>query len=664
MGHEMNTLRAQIAQRNAQLQTIAAELKGELYGIDDVIDRVIDSVRAWFVLPEIISRPVIVCLWGLTGTGKTQLTRSLARKLGFYDRFVEVQMDGFSNDIGSSCDTISGMLSNSGIAEGAPGILVLDEFQRYRTIDHDGDDIKVQRYVDVWTLLSDGRLPPSLAVISELEMSLASSHYREDRKKSRKPADDGVDDIDFADLTQVTEVPGSRFTLSPYRAGDLKRTLKLQESLIEVMSFSSLEIHERLVAFRAHPESWETDYSKLLIFVCGNLDEMYAETAKRVEDCDTDADIFHQLTQRLNLIDVKRSLAIRFRPEQIARLGNIHVIYPSFNRATYQHLIVATCRRYTDEIRATSKLDFLVSIELQEEIYRNAVFPAQGTRPLFSSIHGLLSAPLVNFTLWALEHGAQAGTRVSLTVDDSCQHLVARFGDQVSFCPVRFELNRLRERNEADFKALLSVHEAGHGLIYALLFQQAPQEIKINAATFAGGYNRYLSQKTQSARNVLDSICVVLGGRAAEIMVFGERSCSNGSEHDLSSATALAAQYIRHWGFGSRLSRSDVAKSRDENLNTDILSSNDAIEEILQRQFVRAQELLKEHVDVFLRMTRALASDGEIAKETLAQWLCLPNGEYGHQDADQATIGEQYARQLQEFDSLLAGRFTALLKAA
>lgn len=635
----------------------------ELYGIDDVIDRVIDSVRAWFVLPEIISRPVIVCLWGLTGTGKTQLTRSLARKLGFYDRFVEVQMDGFSNDIGSGCDTISGMLSNSGIAEGSPGILVLDEFQRYRTIDHDGGDIKVQRYVDVWTLLSDGRLPPSLAVISELEMSLASSHYREDRKKARKSPD--VDDVlDFDDITQVTEVPGSRFTLTPYRASELKSTLKLQESPLEVMAFSALEIHQRLVAFRAHPEAWETDYSKLLIFVCGNLDEMYAETAKRVEDCDTDADIFHQVTQRLNLIDVKRSLATRFRPEQIARLGNVHVIYPSFNRATYQHLIEATCRRYTDEIRGTSKLDFAVSCDLLEAIYRNSVFPAQGTRPLFSSIHALLSAPLVNFTLWALEHGAQAGTMVSLTVDDSRQHLVARFGDQVSFRPVRFELNRLRQRNEADFKALLSVHEAGHGLIYALLFRQAPQEIKINAATFAGGYNRYLSQKTQSARNVLDSICVALGGRAAESMVFGEQSCSNGSEHDLSNATALAAQYIRHWGFGSRLSRRDVAKSRDENINTDVLSSNDAIEQILQREFVRAKKLLDDHADVFRRMSRALANDGEISMEALAHWLGLPSGEDCHQDADQATIGEQYARKLQEFDSHIAGSVTALLLAA
>jgi cell division protease FtsH len=95
-------LSTHIAERSAHLGRVSAELKTELFGIDDVIDQVIDAVRAWYVLPEIITRPVIVNLWGLTGTCKTQLTRSLAKKLGFYDRLIEVQMDGFSNGGGEA----------------------------------------------------------------------------------------------------------------------------------------------------------------------------------------------------------------------------------------------------------------------------------------------------------------------------------------------------------------------------------------------------------------------------------------------------------------------------------------------------------------------------------------------------------------------------------
>ena len=161
MESTQSQLHSQVTQRNNRLAEVAAELKTELFGIDDVIDRVIESMRAWYVLPKLINRPVIICLWGLTGTGKTQLTRSIAKKLAFYDRFVEVQMDGFSNGSGYRASSISGMLANSGIEEGAPGILVLDEFQRFRTVSAKGEDIKVERYQDVWTLLSDGRLAPA-----------------------------------------------------------------------------------------------------------------------------------------------------------------------------------------------------------------------------------------------------------------------------------------------------------------------------------------------------------------------------------------------------------------------------------------------------------------------------------------------------------------------
>jgi cell division protease FtsH len=163
-------LRGQLAQKDQQLHAVAAQLKNELFGIDPIIDRVIDSVRAWYLLPELISRPVIVCLWGLTGTGKTQLVRRLAQLLGFYDRFVEVQMDGFSNGAGwRGAQSISGMLTQSSVREGEPGILVLDEFQRFRTIDNKRGELRVERYQDVWALLSDGRLPPALSLLGDIE---------------------------------------------------------------------------------------------------------------------------------------------------------------------------------------------------------------------------------------------------------------------------------------------------------------------------------------------------------------------------------------------------------------------------------------------------------------------------------------------------------------
>src|ERR1700761_290160 len=224
-------LRGQLAQKNRQLQDIAVQLKTELFGIDATIDRVIDSVRAGYVLPPLVTRPVIICLWGLTGTGKTQLVRRLAQLLGFYDRFVEVQMDGFSNGTNwRSAHSISGMLGQSGVREGEPGILVLDEFQRFRTIDSKRGELRVERYQDVWALLSDGRLPPSLSLLGDIETSIAEAAFDAERTEA--------------------SAAKLRFRLRSWEAQELQRNLKLDEPLLEIMAWTPEQIQERLRAFR------------------------------------------------------------------------------------------------------------------------------------------------------------------------------------------------------------------------------------------------------------------------------------------------------------------------------------------------------------------------------------------------------------------------------
>ena len=598
--------RAVLAQRQQALAHAAAQLKAELFGIDDVIDRVIDAIRAWYVLPQLITRPVIVCLWGLTGTGKTQLTRRLAQLLGFYDRFVEVQMDGFSHGAGYRSSSISGMLADSGIHEGAPGILVLDEFQRFRTVDAKGGDVKVERYQDVWTLLSDGRLPPALSALSNIERKLADAHYEaeradeDDEPKKNKPY---------------------RFQLDAWDAQELKRMLKLAEPLAEIMQWPPAQVQAQFARFAQSHHAWETDYSRLLVFVCGNLDEMYHETAQRVEDCDTDADIFHRLTRKLSLIDVKKALSERFKPEQIARLGNGHVVYPSFSRATYERLIRNLCARYCEDIAAQCGVRFAIGADVQAELYANAVFPAQGTRPLFSSVHAILSANLVNAALWVLEQALPLEQDYAIALSADKRHLVVRAGSLQARFPVSLELNRLKQRANADFRALLAVHEAGHGLAYCVLFGQAPQEVKINIASFEGGYNSFSSLKATTRQNTLDMMCVGLAGRAAEELVFGEMACTTGAEQDLKQVTAEAARYVRHHGFGARLARTDATVEMDNNLNTDVMPSNDAIEALMQQQYRRAQALLQTHRESLGRMADALMKAGSIAPAEMAALL-------------------------------------------
>lgn len=641
---DASQIQGRIAARSEQLQRVSAELKAQLFGIDAIIDRVIDAVRAWYVLPEVVQRPVIVCLWGLTGTGKTQLVRLLAQKLGFYDRFVEVQMDGFSHGSGHWSSSVSGMLADSGIEEAAPGILLLDEFQRFRTTNDKGADLKVQRYQDVWALLSDGRLPPMLSFMNDLEVTLADAEW--DRDRDRDPVEDEAPDV------AAPRKPARRFRLTPYEARELKRCLKLKESLLEIMAWSAERLQGVIHDFQRAPERWGTDYSRLLVFVAGNLDEMYQHVATRVEDCDTDADIFHRFTSRLSVIDVKKALGLRFKPEQIARLGNNHLVYPSLDRRTYERLVADLCRRYAEEVGQSCGLRLEIDARVRQEIYDNAVFPAQGTRPLFSSVQALLSATLVNAVLWAIEQGAVAGDAVRIALADDRQHLQAHWSGRSQAFAVPFDLNRLKQRTHADFRALLAVHEAGHALLYGLLLKQVPLEVKINVASFHGGYNSFLPLKVHARRDVLDIICVGLGGRAAETLVFGPNACTTGAEQDLKQATAEAARFVRVHGFGDRLSRTDVPCEVDCEISTAIAPTDAAVERILAAQYNRAQRLLQQHAGLLAQLAEALVRDGEVPRPQLARLL-------GLEIADEPAVLFPYALRLARFAPGTAPALTA-----
>lgn len=589
---EPETLRQQLAQRSDHLHQVALQLKSELFGIDPIIDRVIDALRAWYVLPELVTRPVIVCLWGLTGTGKTQLVRRLAQLLGFYDRFVEVQMDGFSNGASwRGAQTLSAMLEKSGLREGEAGILALDEFQRFRTIDAKRSDVRVERFQDVWALLSDGRLPPALSLLDDIESTMAEAAFEAER----------------ADADEAKR----RLKLGSWEARQLQRNLKLDLPLVEIMAWTPDQLQQRLQAFRASSQAkWETDYSQLLIFVCGNLDEMAEDLATSVDDCDSDADLFHALTSKLSLIDVKQALNKRFKPEQVARLGNEHVIYPSLPRRAFEQLIAQHSERYAREAQARCGLRFELDASVREQIYANAVFPAQGTRPLLSSLHAILGAGLAKAALWALESGAGSDDTVSLTTDG--RQLVACWQGRTQAIAASFEINRLRQRHNADFRTLLAVHEAGHGLVHALLFGRAPQEIKIHVASFEGGYNAYSNRKVWSRRNLCDSICTSLAGRAAELMVFGAELSSSGAESDLRKATETAARMLRHLGHGERIARTDVVADSDDNLCTDVEGSNARVEALLQDEHARASQLLLQHRQALLALVDELMAQGQV----------------------------------------------------
>jgi hypothetical protein len=600
-----------ISVKREALEKVSAQLKTEFFGLDEIIDKVVKSIHAWYIFPEIITRPVIINLWGMTGVGKTQLVRRLVSLLDYQRRFVEIQMDGGSMKSNHDSSSISKILSESSIDEGQPGILLLDEIQRFRTVNENGEDIKLERFHDVWTLLSDGKFSADASIFQEIEMMIAMQNYHKDYVSIREPDD------------EEEEKPAKKprkFKIYPYEANSLKKTLRISETVQEIMKWEPSRVEEELNNFKASRTTWEIDYSKMVIFISGNLDNAFMGS-RSTDDCDTDADFYHEETKKISSMDIKGVLRQRFRPEQISRMGNNHIIYPSMSKRSYEKLIETNVNKYLTEMTAVAGINYHVSDDILLEIYNNSVFPTQGTRPVFSSIHMIFSSLLANVTFWAIENDAK---EVNLKMSEDHKGIIATkiesvgkrspIGSKFQRFPVELEMNEKKAKATIDFKTIVAVHEAGHAIVYALLTNTAPLEVKINVSSFNGGYmlpaegNQVVTKK-----KVLDKICVYMAGLCAERAIFGDENLTTGAQQDILSATGLASHYVRQLGFDQHSTHIN-GYAGNVNWVTSIKETDASVTSIIENQKSRATEMIAKNRSFFEIIVNTLISDGLITQ--------------------------------------------------
>jgi hypothetical protein len=593
------------AKRDA-LSAIAATLKSEFFGLDDIIAQAMNSIEAWYIAPDLITRPVIVNLWGPTGTGKTSVVRRLTSLLGYADRFVEVVMDGGSQH-GYWSSTLASILRDSKIEEGQPGILLLDEMQRFRTVDSMGGDIEVERYADTWTLLSDGKFSANSSAIAEVEMMFAEQLYDEDEPET-------VNDLLGGKDAEKKDKKDKK--ISPWQARSLKKTLRLTESIATIMNWKKEDIQEALRAMEDR-DAWEYDYTKLLIFVSGNLDQAFIGSTS-TGDSDTDADFYHNHTKNVSLSQIKKSLTAQFRPEQVARFGSNHVIYPSMSKASYQALIKSTCQRYTDDMQKLSGKSFVVADNLLAAIYDNSVFPTQGTRPVFSAIHMIFSSLLMEVTFWLIEEGFRS---VNLEMIGEWvkpgEWVKAASGGTYKMFKVDLRLSEQRAKITDNFRTMVAVHEAGHALVYGLKHKCAPFEVKVNVASFTGGYmSTTVSSpyKIDTRESIRASLSVLLAGRCAEEMVFGSDNASNCAESDIATATTTASDYVRRWGFDEYTARVESGAADRISWITKIAQTDERIVGLLERAYDDAGQVLRGHKTYFTTIVKALLDRGVLTQ--------------------------------------------------
>lgn len=632
-----------IGDKRAKLASVKEQLKKEFFGLDTIIDKVINSISAWYIFPEIITRPVIINLWGMTGVGKTHLVRRLVELLNFSDKFAELQMNlGTENSFQSK--SILNILSNSKIEEGAAGILLIDEMQRFKTVAEDNTDIQSDAYQDLWMLLSDGRFSANASVFKDIETLIAQQLWAEDQIEDDQPKG------------KKAKVQKKKFRLYTYEANALKKLLRLSNPLTEIMEWDMNRIFSEIEEIKQNRNDWTIDYTKLLIFISGNLDSAFTG-ANSIEDCDTDADFYHELTSKINASNIKSALLKKFRPEQISRFGNNHVIYPSLNKESYNKLIRRTCDEYLNRMKDLTDIVFTLSVNSYSVIYENSVYPTQGTRPVFSAIHQIFSNPLQEVTVWALENQI---TNVYLDLGISgmmyAREVDAEGNKGKSFeIPVNLEISDRKAQASRDFKKYIAVHEAGHAIAYTVLNGAVPMEVKVNTSSFSGGYMLPEPNSTNeitTKKSILNDIVISLAGMAAEELFFGKDLMSTGSSSDRFNATSLATKYVRRWGFDDRMAQIfPETSSYGEVTSNDMSGTNEIIEKVLKVQYEVAKKLIEDHFIPFKSIVNELEWRPLLNSSTLYTLLFshIPNLQYHKQEESFSDIWSESSEHMSEF---------------
>lgn len=178
-------------------------------------------------------------------------------------------------------------------------------------------------------------------------------------------------------------------------------------------------------------------------------------------------------------------------------------------------------------------------------------------------------------------------------------------------------------------KKVTAYHEAGHAIVsYYLPTQDPVHQISIIQRGMAAGYTMYLptEEKGHTSKNqMLEQICSLLGGRAAEQLT--QNDVCTGASNDIERATDLARKMVTKFGMSDKLGL--VTYGHDNNevfLGRDFSSTpnysektaaviDEEIEVVVMKQYSKALELLNNAMPKLHEVAKALFEKEKISGE-------------------------------------------------
>jgi cell division protease FtsH len=245
---------------------------------------------------------------------------------------------------------------------------------------------------------------------------------------------------------------------------------------------------------------------------------------------------------------------------------------------------------------------------------------------LASSTIGLTGADIRNIVneaaLWAARHDK---SKVDMSDFDYAR-------DKILMGAKREEVLSEQEKEKTAY------HEAGHTLMAWLLpgaYRVHKVSIVPRGRTLGATQTMPTEDRLSMAEGELrDHLVVLLGGRAAERLIYNETTV--GAENDLERATGVARRMVTHWGMSNRLGPVSYKMSDDDPfLGREIHQQrqfsehtmeliDEEVAGILHVASQRAADLLSQHRDELAVLTRSLLAQEELDEKEIAALIGPP----------------------------------------
>ncbi|HEY5384897.1 MAG TPA: ATP-dependent zinc metalloprotease FtsH [Acidimicrobiales bacterium] len=224
-----------------------------------------------------------------------------------------------------------------------------------------------------------------------------------------------------------------------------------------------------------------------------------------------------------------------------------------------------------------------------------------------------------------------SGADLANLVNEAALHAVRRGSLEIAMADFETARDRvlLGQRRESMVlsegeKERIAYHEGGHAVLAYVLENADPvHKVTILPTGMALGVTHQLPMEERHIHPrdyIEDSLCVRMGGRVAELLVYGD--LSTGAANDLVGNTELARKMVREWGMSDAIGPmawgsagqvflgEDLMHTRDYSENTSKII-DDEVERILRVEEARALDVLSKHRGGLNAIARALL-DNEI----------------------------------------------------